>query len=437
MMEVNGGKRMPIGGPRTPMASTPTEQPSSPSDDRWLNLDHYQEAADGFAAYDPEEWLPTLAFSISEFMFWPWAMISSLCLALTIYVEFIDPERKPWVDAPIDAHVILGGALSFLVVMRTDASMNRWQDARGAWQTICNCVTSLGAQTAPLLKDDAATENFLMELMAFAMSLKAYLRDEKLTRAECGPRMNWQFVRQINASSCPPMQALKTLSITVRESVPEDSKLSAAIFDEVSEQIRVINHAVGTCRLIKSTPMTKGYVTTLRSFLILFLVTLPLAIIGKFNWLATPVIAFISFLFLNVEKMAVEIEQPFGDDANDLPQEQYIMQLEEVLLEMLPGYEPALEESDEDFTRSGPGPLLPAPNNLPPGRYYMDVPPPKAESAGTSSMAHWNQISPAWRQQFRAHVMQHGFQPGPPPPMQSFDAFGKSRKQQTPTRGKR
>jgi hypothetical protein len=35
--------------------------------------------------------------------------------------------------------------------------------------------------------------------------------------------------------------------------------------------------------------------------------------------------------------MAIEIEQPFGDDANDLPIEDYILNLEATLLDMLPG----------------------------------------------------------------------------------------------------
>jgi len=95
---------------------------STPADSRWLDVDYYTEASDGFASYDPEEWLPTLSFSLSDFMFMPWCLISGMCLLMTIYVEVIDPDRISWVDAPIDAHVILGGALSFLVVMRTDAS---------------------------------------------------------------------------------------------------------------------------------------------------------------------------------------------------------------------------------------------------------------------------------------------------------------------------
>jgi len=44
----------------------------------------------------------------------------------------------------------------------------------------------------------------------------------------------------------------------------------------------------------------------------------------------------IGFLFLTVEQMAIEIEQPFGNDANDLPLESYILDVERVLLELLP-----------------------------------------------------------------------------------------------------
>ena len=68
----------------------------------------------------------------------------------------------------------------------------------------------------------------------------------------------------------------------------------------------------------------------------LWLITLPLALIGEYGWIATPAMAMISFLFLNVEQMALEIEQPFGDDANDLPLEEYILGLETELIE-LPG----------------------------------------------------------------------------------------------------
>ncbi len=84
-----------------------------------------------------------------------------------------------------------------------------------------------------------------MQLMAFAMSLKAYLRDEKVTKKQCGKRLDWANMRKLNASACPPMQALNALNVTSQEEVPEDCKLASAIFNEVSQQILVIHHAFG------------------------------------------------------------------------------------------------------------------------------------------------------------------------------------------------
>lgn len=100
------------------------------------------------------------------------------------------------------------------------------------------------------------------------------------------------------------------------------------------------------------------------------------------------------------------------------------MQLEEVLLEMLPGYEPPVEEDDSDpaLAQLHAPPGLPPPGNLPPGRYYMDVPPMGGTPGGAPGMppapqTQWNpawaNVSPAWRSQFR---MPLNGPPGPPPP---------------------
>eukprot|EP00966_Prymnesium_polylepis_P014987 346293-Prymnesium_polylepis.1 len=57
--------------------------------------------------------------------------------------------------------------------------------------------------------------------------------------------------------------------------------------------------------------------------------------IGPYGWAATPAVTCIAFLFLNLESVAMEIEQPFGHDANDLPLEEYCAGIERVLLGLL------------------------------------------------------------------------------------------------------
>jgi putative membrane protein len=308
------------GAPSYPiLPPAPLLRPGSPApNERWLDTEFYNAAGEGFNKYDPTDWLATLKFEMTSFMFPPWAIITGGCLLGTAYIELIAPEHRDWVSAPLDAHTIMGAALSFLVVMRTDASMNRWWDARSAWAAIGNCCLSIGATVAPSLRDEAATEQLLMQLMAFAVSLKCYLRDEKIQLEEVGSRMDAALIRKLNASVCPPLQALRAIMETTKANLPDAgppspdkrggaASLASAVFDEVSEQVRQIQQFVGTCRKIKTTPMTLGYVTTVRSIMLLWLATLPVALIGEFGWLAPPIIGFVAFLFLNVEQMAIEV----------------------------------------------------------------------------------------------------------------------------------
>ena len=322
--------------------------PRLPDHRQWLASEYYESAGARFNTYDPALWLPTLKVEAGEFMRGLWLLITFGTLAVCVFFLYIHPDKRDLVSMPLDAHIVLGSALSFLIVMRTNSSMNCWWEARCSWDKIINCCHSIGAQTAPALRTPEACERVLMQLIAFVVALKADLRDETIQSEELGPRMDAAFVRRLNKSSNMPVQALKALSETVRTNLPPDAGntkgLGSSLFDETSEQIRVMNHAAGACRKIKNTPMTYGYIATLRSFMVLWLVSLPMALVGQYGWMATPALSFISFLFLNIEQMAVEIEQPFGDDANDLPMELYILGLQETLLEMTPGYEPPPEE---------------------------------------------------------------------------------------------
>ena len=90
---------------------------------RWLATEYYAEAREGFNTYNPEEWMPTLKFKFSSFMFPPWFAIFLFCVGGTVYIEmYASDEIKAWVQMPLDAHTVLGSALSFLIVMRTDNS---------------------------------------------------------------------------------------------------------------------------------------------------------------------------------------------------------------------------------------------------------------------------------------------------------------------------
>jgi putative membrane protein len=60
----------------------------------------------------------------------------------------------------------------------------------------------------------------------------------------------------------------------------------------------------------------------LRRALVIYCSTLPLALVGTFGWWNLVVVYLVSYILFGIEEIGVEIEDPFGDDENDLPLEQ-------------------------------------------------------------------------------------------------------------------
>jgi len=334
--------RMPT--PKSASASA-RDAASSPGDKqgteaKYLSDEYYEEAISNFNDYEPELWLPTLSVTMSMFMAMPWLLITLLTLALTWYVEtFASPAVRSIFSIPTDAHVVLGSALSFLIVFRTNSSYDRWWAARNMWDEMCSHCQSLSVLTAPCLDTEEHRLELINLLMCFVVVCKNWLREEPTDPSELSHLLDWQQIHEFEATPCPPLAVVDAMACTIRESVRQSELGSAqagSVVIRSEAHLDKMCDDIGTCDKIKSTPMVYGYVATLRTFLIMWLSTLPMALIGEYGWLATPVVSLLAFLFLNIEQMAIEIEQPFGHDANDLPVEGYILELEKWMMHMRP-----------------------------------------------------------------------------------------------------
>ena len=75
----------------------------------------------------------------------------------------------------------------------------------------------------------------------------------------------------------------------------------------------------GTLTLTLTRPCPPGYVGLLRVICICWMFMLPFTLVDALGWVMIPVVSVTSFLVLCIEQLAVQIENPFGYDANDLP----------------------------------------------------------------------------------------------------------------------
>jgi Predicted membrane protein len=77
--------------------------------------------------------------------------------------------------------------------------------------------------------------------------------------------------------------------------------------------------SLGICERIQRTPIPLAYAIHLKQLLLIYCLSLPFQIVAKMGWYTAPLTALISFTLLGIEEIGNQIEDPFGNDPNDLP----------------------------------------------------------------------------------------------------------------------
>jgi putative membrane protein len=89
----------------------------------------------------------------------------------------------------------------------------------------------------------------------------------------------------------------------------------------LNAEVSSFTNICGACERIKNTPIPYSYSSFIKKFILVYTLTLPLGYAFTVGYLAAPLVAFIFYVLASLELIAEEIEEPFGDDANDLPME--------------------------------------------------------------------------------------------------------------------
>jgi predicted membrane chloride channel (bestrophin family) len=79
----------------------------------------------------------------------------------------------------------------------------------------------------------------------------------------------------------------------------------------------------GGMERVKATPLPIVYVSHLRTFLLGYLLFMPMVYISHWQWGTIPAMAFVSYALLGVEGAATECECPFGNRSNHLAMDGY------------------------------------------------------------------------------------------------------------------
>lgn len=268
--------------------------------------------------YNPKRWAPQL-LAVRGSIAPKIILRVGLFLVWTIAVVLLHRNVRP-IEIPPTVHGLIGVALGLLLVFRTNSSYDRYWEGRKVWGAILNDARNISRATRMLLPGESAIiRPTILWTAVFPYACMHTLRGTK----GLGPLESLlpeAHVRKVLASPHVPLAVAEQITAALADRRPPGTFAERAVMAIDNTVRSMVNH-IGECERIQNTPLPFAYVVHLRRALVLYLLTLPFALVDTFGWTTVLYTFLISYTLLGIDEIGVEIENPFGTDHNDLPLE--------------------------------------------------------------------------------------------------------------------
>lgn len=226
------------------------------------------------------------------------------------------------VSLPILGSVIPNVALGLLLVFRTNTAYDRFWEGRKIWGIINNNIRNLARHIWVSVderepKDRENKVAALRSLVAFAVATKLHLRSQPVN-TELEELLSPERYSKLKSINNPPLEIAFWIGDYMQQQY-EENRLHIYQLTSMQELLNNLVDGLGGCERILKTPMPLAYAIQLKQLLLIYCLLLPFQIVNDLGWLTAPIVGLISFTLLGIEAIAVEIENPFGHDTNDLP----------------------------------------------------------------------------------------------------------------------
>jgi putative membrane protein len=208
---------------------------------------------------------------------------------------------------------LAGAILALLLVLRTNAGYDRWWEARKLWGGIVNQSRNLAITALSYGPSDPAWREALANwTAAFPHAARRSLRGER-ELPELVPLVGAAGAAQVAAADHMPNYVAWVLAGLLREANRRGQLSDFAFLQADKERATLIDH-IGACERILKTPLPGAYAIKVRRFIVLFLVTLPFALLHKLDspWLIPLVTMLVAYPLVSLDQIGAELQNPFS-----------------------------------------------------------------------------------------------------------------------------
>ncbi|MEW5675228.1 bestrophin family ion channel [Flavobacterium enshiense] len=228
-------------------------------------------------------------------------------------VEILDLPEDSYVRNLGTMHGMLGFVISLLLVFRTNTAYDRWWEGRKMWGSLVNNSRNFALKLSAILKDEHDKAYFKKTIPSYASILNKHLKNE-----ETGLMLFEGLDLKIDHEKHRPNQVAKMMFEKIND-LYVSGKITGDQLIILNSEIQSFTDICGACERIKNTPIPYSYSAFLKKFIFFYVMTLPFGYAFSLGYYVVPVVVFIFYVLASLELIAEEIEDPFGNDENDLP----------------------------------------------------------------------------------------------------------------------
>jgi len=297
--------------------------------------------------YDCDNWFSILLSITGRSFPWrPWLITVSLSFLyvlvdakhIGLLGDFFDKDMNAVV------HSTFGIVLGFLIVYQSSQSNARWWEGRCAWENIMVHSRESMRILCSHCNGKKIVKLFGRYQMAFSVCVKHYLIREIHTRdnpcAELAKILEPDDLRRLYMLPLRsrPLACIYACQRIVEVCIKNDL-FPRPVARDLNPRLVTLSANLGACERILYTPMPWVYTLHLRMFMLLYLGCLPFALSYNRPVPSAGAIVFytfvLSYAFLGLEDMAVQIQNPFGESLSDLPLTIFLQLLQDDIEEVV------------------------------------------------------------------------------------------------------
>ena len=259
----------------------------------------------------------------------------SMVILISTLLGFLSNQHIFTVPAvPAIGFTIFGIILSIFLSFRNNASYDRWWEGRKLWGALIANSRHITRDSHVL--SDGDRQIFMYRVMLFSHLLRDRLRKQKPSFAmdtnatALDPQLLQRLANNINA-------AQDVLEIIQKDLVKllKHGEISDIIYSTLNRHVVELGNIQAGCDRIVSTPLPFSYSVLLHRTVYCFCFILPFSLEASLGVWTPVLVGLIAYLFLGLDALSAQLEEPFGVQENDLPLDSIVRLIEREMLSSL------------------------------------------------------------------------------------------------------